>query len=283
LRLNPEKFAGRLVPARPDLAAAHLQGAVEAERFVEGAPHSVTAPVLDLRRSPSHGTGVETQLLRGEDFTVYETREDGFAWGQADLDGYVGYVDAAGLGPRQPADSHVRALWSHVYAEPDIKSRALAELPFMARIAVAETAGAFTRLRDGGWVPRRHLEDAPGDFVAQAERWLGVPYLWGGRSARGLDCSSLVQLALAATGVAAPRDTDMQQDALGEALAEDATLRRGDLIFWRSHVAIVIESDTMIHANANAMAVTLEPVNSAIDRIERAGEGPVSARKRLAA
>lgn len=283
MRLNPGKFAGRLVPARPDLAAAHLQGAVEAERFAEGAPHSVTAPVLDLRRSPSHGTGVETQLLRGEDFTVYETREDGFAWGQADLDGYVGYVDAAGLGPRQPAESHVRALWSHVYAEPDIKSQALAELPFMARIAVAETSGAFTRLRDGGWMPSRHLVDGQRDFVAQAERFLGLPYLWGGRSARGIDCSGLVQLALQATGLAAPRDADMQEDALGEALPPDAPLRRGDLIFWPGHVSIAISADTMIHANAHNMAVTLENVASAIDRIERAGEGPVSARNRLAA
>jgi hypothetical protein len=281
LRLNAEKFAGRLVPARPDLAAARLRGAVEAERFVEGVPHSVTAPVLDLRRSPSRGTGVDTQLLRGEEFTVYETRGDGLAWGQADLDGYVGYVDAAGLGPHQAAGSHVRALWSHVYSEPDVKSKPLAELPFMARIAVAGTKGAFARLRDGGWVPRRHLEIVPGDFTAQAARFLGAPYLWGGRSARGLDCSSLIQLALAATGVAAPRDADMQQDALGEALEGDAPPERGDLIFWRGHVAIVIAPDTIIHANANAMAVSLEPLDAAIRRIEAAGEGPVTARRRL--
>lgn len=281
MRLNPGKFAGRLVPARPDLAAAHLRGAVEADRFAEGAPRSVTAPVLDLRRSPSRETGIETQLLRGEDFTVYETRDDGTAWGQAEIDGYVGYVDATGLGPRQPADTHVRALLSHVYAEADIKSQVLDELPFMARIAVAETDDAFVRLRDGGWVPRRHLEEVRGDFVVQAERFLGLPYLWGGRSARGLDCSGLVQLALQATGIPAPRDADMQEEALGEALPPDAALRRGDLIFWRSHVSIAISPVTMIHANANAMTVTLENVASAILRIERAGEGRVTARRRL--
>jgi len=269
------------VPARPDLAAAHLRGTLEAERFVEGVPRSVTASVLDLFPSPSRETGIETQLLRGEHFTVYETRDDGLAWGQADLDGYVGYVDAAGLSPRQPAETHVRALWSHVYSEPDIKSKPLAELPFMARIPVAGTKGAFARLRDGGWVPRRHVEGAPGDFVAQAERFLGVPYLWGGRSARGLDCSGIVQLALAAAGVAAPRDTDMQEDALGRALAEDAPLERGDLIFWRDHVAIATAHDTMIHANAHDMSVALEPVKSAVLRIERAGGGPVTARLRL--
>jgi len=269
------------VPARADLAASHLRGEVEAERFVEGVPRSVRASVLDLHPSPSRDRGIETQLLRGEDFTVYEIRDDGFAWGQADLDGYVGYVDAGGLGPRQPAETHVRAPWSHVYSEPDIKSKPLAELPFMARIPVAGTTGVFARLRDGGWVPRRHLEAAPGDFVSQAERFLGVPYLWGGRSARGIDCSGIVQLALAAAGVDAPRDTDMQEDALGDALAADAPLERGDLIFWRGHVAIATAPDTMIHANAHDMAVALEPVNSAVARIERAGGGPVTARLRL--
>ena len=256
---------------------------VEAERFVEGVPRSVTAPVLDLRRSPSRGTGIETQLLRGEDFTVYETRDDGLAWGQADLDGYVGYVDAAGLGPRRPAETVVRALWSHVYAEPDVKSKPLAELPFMARIAVSGSDGAFARLRDGGWVPLRHLEAVAGDFVSQALRFLGAPYLWGGRSARGIDCSGLVQLALAAAGVAAPRDTDMQQEALGEPLAGDAALARGDLVFWRGHVAIVVDPDTLVHANANAMAVSLETAKDAIRRIAEAGEGPVTALRRLGA
>lgn len=273
----------RVLPARPDVAAAHPRGAVEATRFVAGTRRSVTASLLDLSVSPDRNARRDTQLLHGEGFVVYETRDDGLAWGQAELDGYVGYVAADGLGAPRPRGQRVTALWSHRYPEPRLRDRPDLELPFMAEVAVAGTTGGFARLRGGGHVPRAHLEPLVGDFVTQAERFIGVPYLWGGRSARGLDCSALVQMTLLATGVPAPRDSDMQAATLGAALAPDAGFRRGDLVFWAGHVGILVDPETVLHANAHHMAVVAEPLVPAVARIAAQGGGLVTARRRLSA
>jgi len=190
-------------------------------------------------------------------------------------------VSAAGLGRPQGPGQRITALWSHVYAQPAARARVEAELPFLATVPVTGSTGGFFRLRDGGFVPRPHLVPAAGDYVTQAERFLGVPYLWGGRSARGLDCSALVQLALLATGVKAPRDSDMQAALLGAPLAAGAALRRGDLLFWNGHVAIVSGPDRLVHANAHHMAVAVEPLREAVARIAAGGGGPVTARRRL--
>ena len=155
----------------------------------------------------------------------------------------------------------------------------LADLPFLAEVP-ADGGGDFLALATGGYVPARHFAAATGDFVSQAERFLGVPYLWGGRSARGLDCSALVQLALMATGVAAPRDSDMQA-LLGTEVPADAPRRRGDLYFWTGHVGMLRDPDTLLHANGFHMAVAAEPLAPTIARIEAAGDGPVVARRRL--
>jgi cell wall-associated NlpC family hydrolase len=273
-------FAARLRPARPDLAAEHLRGQVEAMRFVAGKACRVTAGLLDLTARPEPSGELATQLLHGEAFTVYETRPDGLAWGQAALDGYVGYVDAGGLGPPQGPGQRVTALSSHLYAEPSARSRVTRELPFLAEVAVAGTTGGFARLRGGGCVPRPHLEPISGDFVAQAERFLGVPYRWGGRSARGLDCSGLVQLALLAVGRPAPRDSDMQAALVGTTLDAQAALARGDLVFWKGHVGIMRDGTTLLHANAWHMAVTAEPLADAVRRTAATGGGPIQARRR---
>jgi cell wall-associated NlpC family hydrolase len=275
------RFARRLTPARPDLAAAHLTGRVEAARFVAGVPRRVTAALLDLTLAP--GAGLATQLLHGERFTVYETRPDGLAWGQAELDGYVGYVAAAGLGPPQGAGQRVTALWAHVYPRGDVKARPVAEVPFMGEVAVTGTSGVFARLRGGGVLARAHLAPVAGDFVDQAARFVGAPYLWGGRSVRGLDCSALVQLALMAVGVAAPRDSDMQAAMLGVELPPRAARRRGDVIFWKGHVGVLRDPSTLIHANAHHMAVVAEPFEEVAARVAAAGGGPVVLRRRLAA
>ena len=280
--LEEPRFARRLRPARPDLAAGHLRGQVEAARFAEGVALRVTAPVLDLVLEP--GGGLATQLLHGETFTVYDMAGP-LAWGQAGTDGYVGHVAADGLGPLAPDGeaATVTALWSHVYAAPEVKARVTGALPLGARLVLAGQDGAFARLAGGGWVPRRHLEPVAGDAPAQAARLIGVPYLWGGRSAGGIDCSGLVQCALAATGRAAPRDSDMQEVALGAALDPDAPFARGDLVFWRGHVGMLLAPDTLIHANAHHMAVTIEPFGPAAARIAATGGGPVTSRRRLRA
>jgi cell wall-associated NlpC family hydrolase len=274
------RFAPRLRPARPDLAADHLRGQVEAMRFVAGKACRVTASRLDLTARPERGGELATQLLHGEAFTVYETRPDGLAWGQAALDGYVGYVDAGGLGPPQGRGQRITALTSHLYAEPSVRSRVTLELPFLAEVAVAGTTGGFARLRGGGCVARPHLEPVSGDFVTQAERFLGAPYRWGGRSPRGIDCSGLVQLALLAVGRPAPRDSDMQAALIGAALDGGAPLERGDLVFWKGHVGIMRDPTTLLHANAWHMAVVAEPLAEAARRTAAMGGGGMLVRRR---
>ena len=274
-------FARRLLPARADLAAAHLEGSVEAARFVAGRPMAVAVELLDLTLTPEPGAGLATQLLRGEAFTVYD-HADGLAWGQSGRDGYVGYVAAAGLGPALGETARVTALWSHVYAAPALKARITAGLPLGAQVAVDGAEAGFARLAGGGFVPEQHLAPVAGDAVDQALRFLGTPYLWGGRSARGIDCSGLVQMALAAVGIAAPRDSDMQAAMLGQPLEAEAPAARGDLIFWDGHVGILRDPETLVHANAHHMAVVAEPFAPAAARIEAAGGGPVTARRRIA-
>lgn len=256
---------------------------MSAARFVDGAARRVTASLLELTASPEPGTSLATQLLHGERFTVYDVTPDGRAWGQSETDGYVGYVAAVGLGPDRRSGRRVTALASHRYAAPRLRARATAELPFLADLDVSGETRGFAALRGGGFAPMPHLAPLGADFVEIAARFLGAPYLWGGRSARGLDCSALVQLALMAVGVAAPRDSDMQAALLGRALAPQERARRGDLIFWRGHVGLLTDPATLLHANAHHMAVALEPLEPAAARIAAAGGGQVTARRRLAA
>lgn len=273
-------FHRRLVPARPDLAAAHLRGRVRAERFAPGRPARVAPPLLDLTLDPDPAGERATQLLHGEVFVVYEERPDGLAWGQAELDGYVGYVARDGLAPQRGAGRRVTAIWSQSYQRPSVQARVLEELPLLADVPVSGSTGGFARLRNGGHVPLAHLTPADGDPVAQALRFLGAPYLWGGRSIRGIDCSGLVQIAHLACGRALPRDADMQAALAGAPLAEDAPLARGDLVFWRGHVALMIDGERLIHANAHHMAVSVERLADVEERVRVARGGPVTARRR---
>lgn len=283
-------FDRRLTPARPDLAAARLRGQVRAARFAEPIAMTVTAPVADMRPAPDPAARLDTQLLHGEAVAAYEIGDD-WVWAQAETDGYVGYLPRAALTLGATAPSHrVIAAAAHIYAEPDIKAAVLARLPGSALLAVAEqvggrgTSNTMARLATGGYVPSgqiRPIDSPAADWVAVAEGMMGVPYLWGGRSGDGLDCSSLLQLALAAAGHAFPRDSDMQA-AAAPVLSADTPLRRGDLVFWRGHVGVMLDAQTLLHANAFAMQVAAEPLAAAAPRIAAAGDGPITQHARLA-
>ncbi|MBS7540493.1 C40 family peptidase [Ancylobacter lacus] len=283
----------RLTPARPDLAAACLRGRVAAPRFADGTAQRVVWPRAPLRREPDPHGSLVTEALFGETMTVYDLDAEGWAWGQLDADGYVGWMPAEALAAPGPAVTHkVAALSTPAFPGPSIKLPPEALLPFGARLSVVRTHERFLVTEGGLHVFAGHLVPVAAreeDFVAVATRFLGLPYLWGGRSSAGLDCSGLVQVALNACGVACPRDSDMQERApdslLGPAVpfaGDIAALRRGDLLFWPGHVGIVEDSGTLLHATAAFMAVVREPLAAALARIE-AASAPVRTVRRPAA
>lgn len=275
----------RLTPARPDLAAKFLEGEVEAARFVEGERLEVQAAIAPLRRAPSADAELMTQALKGERVTVYERNGEGWAWGQLQDDGYVGWLPDAALGAPGAAPTHqVTAIRSFAFPGPSIKLPPVEAPVMLSRLTVMQAVEGFALTREGWFVPWQHLADIgrrEADFVAVAERLLGTPYLWGGKSSLGIDCSGLVQLSLLAAGIACPRDSDMQQAGLGHAieLAEAGRLRRGDLLFWKGHVAIARDAATIVHANAHHMATVIEDTAAAIARIAAAGSALVAIRR----
>ncbi len=281
--LGPDK---RLNPYRADLAAAYLRGEVDAAKFVEGEDWQVSAPRAALLRQPQSNAPMDTELLFGETFRVYE-REGDWCWGQAAQDDYVGYVAAKRLTSLEiPMTHRVVALRTFRYPEPNFKSRPVLPLSMNAKVVVTGSAGKFVEIAGGGYVVVQHLAkiDAfASDYVAVAEEFLGVPYLWGGRDARGLDCSGLVQMALERCGIACLRDTDLQEATLGErvgGMGEIDKVKRGDLIFWRGHVGIMSDAVTLLHANATHMRVAKENFREAVNRIEKT-DGPVTSIRRL--
>jgi cell wall-associated NlpC family hydrolase len=261
-------FDRRLTPARADLAAAHLKGSIVAEKFVEGRTAQVSLGVIGLHATPASDTGLQTQLLFGEIFTIYD-RKGEWVWGQAALDSYVGYARVEGFAAPVPSTHRVASLATPLLFAPDVKKGARDMLPMNAKLALAESGEGFVRLADGSYAFAGHL--APlgtvvSDWVSVAERFNGVPYLWGGKTAGGIDCSGLVQTALEAGGIKSPRDTDMMELQLGRVIAHDAQLMRGDLIFWKGHVGLMLDSERIIHANGFAMQVSIEPLAEVRER-----------------
>ncbi|MEX2519947.1 MAG: NlpC/P60 family protein [Paracoccaceae bacterium] len=283
---EPVTIDTRVTPVRPDLAALHLRGVIEAETYASGQPMRCAAPVAPISAAPDGESEQVSQLLFGEDFTAYEV-EGGWAWGQCALDGYVGYVPLADLMP-EPATkpSHrVNALQALIYSAPDLKSRPIGAVPFGARLTrrgTEETRG-FIALDPGGFVYKsalKHVDSVEQLWISTALRFLGAPYLWGGRSAAGFDCSGLIQTALRAAGVECPRDSDMQLAALGREVSPKM-LKRGDLVFWSGHVGIMTSTNMFLHANAHHMAVAEEPFETARSRIAGSEYGEIIGARRL--
>lgn len=271
----------RTTPARPDLAAAHLEGQVEAERFVEPVDMQVAHANAWLRSAPRVDAPVDTELLFGEVFAVLDVTDD-WAWGFSRNDGYTGYVPIEALGPDVRMASHrVSALRTYVLSKPDLKSPPVELISLNARIAAGRREGNYVEVIGTGWVPQFHIAPVSAsepDYVAVAERFYAVPYLWGGKTSVGLDCSALVQLSLEAAGIPAPRDTDLQEAELRGRwlhIPVDGAKRRGDLVFWKGHVGIMTDGEQLLHANAHHMAVALEPLAEAVERIEKTA-GPVT-------
>ena len=279
------KLDPRLNAFRSDLADARLGAAAGDARLVEGEARVVAAPVLSLHREPRFDARIDTQALLGERVRVFETRE-GWAWLQLEKDGYVGYAAMDDLARPVAAPTHRVAVPStFMFPAPDIKAQPVVTVTLNAEVAVLREDERFAHLANGHFIIARHLKplgDFEGDFVAVAEAFRHVPYLWGGKSVLGLDCSGLVQLSLQAAGRASPRDSDMQENGLGEALPIDdfAGLRRGDLIFWDGHVGIMADQRTLLHANGHFMQVTLEPLADAVERIAKR-YGRITAIKRF--
>ena len=275
----------RRFPARPDVAAEHLRGLVEAERFTVGRAMRVYIEVADIVSEPRASAPRDTQGLYGENVQVFDIH-DGWAWAQLANDEYVGYVAVAALRDRGGDATHcVRAPRTFVYASASIKAGLVAALPMGAALRCVGVRGSFLETEEGGFVFAAHLDEAgahDADFVAVAERFLHAPYLWGGKSWLGLDCSGLIQVALRRAGISAPRDTDMLEAELGARVELDPTaLRRGDLVFWKGHVGVMQDKDRLLHANGHHMLVASEPLDEVRSRVSAAGGGEVTSVRRL--
>jgi Bacterial dipeptidyl-peptidase Sh3 domain/NlpC/P60 family len=276
----------RLTPARGDLAAKYLEGKVKAARFVAGEEFEIADGLAPLREGPSSDALLVSQALKGERVTIYDRNGEGFAWGQLNGDGYVGWLPDRALAKPVAAPTHkVTALRTFAFPGPSIKLPPVETLSMGAMLTVLREDGVFAVTREGWHLPRPHLggiDEMAADFVAVAERFVGTPYLWGGKCSIGIDCSGLVQVALNAAGTGCPRDSDMQRDGLGRALspAESKHLQRGDLIFWKGHVAIARDANTIVHANAHHMATMVESTRDAVARIKAAGN-EIAAIKRM--
>lgn len=273
----------RLTPARPDLAAEHLRDKVQAERYAVAVEKTVSEPWLDMFDRP--GGRVVNQLLYGDMVDVYETAA-WFAWVQNRRDRYVGYVVAKRLHEPGPApNKRVSANWAHIYPRPNMKLPTDRQpLPFMATLHADEEFGGFFHVQ-GGFCPVPSLIgllEPIQDFVAVAERFTGVPYLWGGCTPMGFDCSGLVQISLMAAGIDVLRDADQQAASIGIELDADAKLVRGDLVFWDGHVGLMRDADTIVHANAHHMAVASEPLRLVAERAAVTGR-TITARRRIVA
>ena len=278
----------RTSPYRDDLAAKHLSDVVTAPRYTTGTTQQVLSPLAPLYAMPDDNTPTTSTLLYGEKFIVYD-QQDGWAWGQCEHDDYVGYLREEHLRTdTSPASHYVSALSTYLFSSPDVKSPPYHPIYFMSPVCIdtdttQPTENGFIAVKGGGWVYAEHISrDYGTDHTAEALKFLYTPYLWGGRSHAGLDCSALVQISLAATGRAAPRDSDMLEAILGTPLDGEDVPEKGDLAFFPGHVGIMLDDMHLLHANATHMRVSIDPLKDVIGWIERESGHGLNCIRRLA-
>lgn len=269
----------RRLPWNGTHALDHLRGQVEAAAFTAGTPASIIAPSAPLCAAPNEG--LSKDLIYGEPVRVIQ-RGEAHSFVQSERDGYVGYTATAALGPAAQPTHRITARASHAYDRADFKSSARAMLSFGSLVTQTDQQGRFAQT-ELGFVPLQHLHPISQtglDPVALAEQFLGTPYLWGGNTAWGIDCSGLVQAVLQAVGLNCPRDSDMIREEFGTLLDEGTPKQRGDVILWQGHVGILRDEHTLLHANAFHMVVASEPLEAAISRIGQNEFGAVLGYKR---
>jgi cell wall-associated NlpC family hydrolase len=279
-------FDPRVHAYRDDLADKELEGLITAERYTEGSVCQVKAGVTDIRGTPDASAARTSQAVRGETVRVFDEAND-WAWGQLETDGYVGYFRASALNSVPTVPTHeVAVLSTFIYPEPNIKSADVEPLSFGTTLAVTGEEGDFLQLSEGGYVYATHLRPInrrDGNVLAEIVKFVGIPYLWGGRSAFGLDCSALVQLSCLAAGIPAPRDSNMQEAYLGAPLdhMDPSQLQAGDLIYWKGHTGMMLDASSLIHVNGYHMQTVIEPLDEAISRIAYLYAKPTSFRRLL--
>ena len=275
----------RITPMRADLAASSLKGSIKAERYNDGTEYQLIHGLTNLNSRPDEKSTTTSQLLYGEHFMVYEIK-NGWAWGQALRDGYVGYCRADALSPDLfPSTHHVTNLCSHIFTEPDPKSPTAGQIYMMSDVSVINeipTKG-FVQLADGNWIFATHISNTYGvDPASEALKFLYAPYLWGGKSSTGLDCSALVQLSFAAVGISVPRDSDQQAKSIGVQLPDDAVPKQGDIAFFPGHVGFMLDDMHLLHANVHHMRVSIDPLREVIDIVSfQTDKPPLTCIKRI--
>jgi cell wall-associated NlpC family hydrolase len=277
----------RVTPVRTDVAADFLRGEIEAPRYASGSRRQVAVDGIGLRFTPDRNARLESQLLFGEVFTVYD-EADGWAWGQNEIDGYVGYVPSATLHDDVfQADHQVAIRATQLYPEPDLKRPPLRTISMCSRVKVVDVSGGFARISSGDWIFGKHLVDfdyVMPDLVGTALKFLGAPYIWGGRSSAGVDCSALVQLVLHMARVDAPRDSDLQAQSVGTEVPmsdphDFSQIEDGDLVFFPGHVGLFVHGWRFLHANAFDMQVSLHSFSEVLDRADADGNGVTTVRR----